>query len=188
MITIKKPGASDIPPLPAKAKQARPQRKKDELVVMGIDPSTYTGVVVLKGGELATAKVVTFPDAEGIKRLQLIATSVWSLVEEYQPDQVFIEGYAYGNKFSLVLMVEIGTVIRYSLYQQGRSWWNVPPTQLKKWVTGKGTAKKKDMATFVKNRWGFTSPSDDVVDAYALARLGWEHLSTGLDVKLTKGA
>lgn len=141
--------------------------------VVGIDPSTSTGLVCLDSdsGE-CVAKQVVFPTRKGFYRLQSIATSVRSLIEEWKPEKVVIEGYAYGNPHTLVILVEIGTLIRQVMYQQGVDWYTVPPTTVKKFVTGSGSAKKGDMAKSVKEKWGFVNACDDVVDAYALARIG----------------
>jgi len=58
------------------------------------------------------------------------------------------------------------------LYRMGWVWMEVPVTVLKKWTAGKGNAKKDQMALAVKQRWGYESHSDDIIDAYALARMG----------------
>ena len=68
-------------------------------------------------------------------------------------------------------LVEIGTVIRREFYIRGIPWYDVPPTVLKKWVTGKGNAKKPDMAMAALDKWGFALTQDDIVDAYCLARI-----------------
>ena len=141
-------------------------------IYMGIDPSTKTGVVVLDAdGAVLDAKVVHFAEAKGFRRLQLIAKSMQSLVSEWKPTHVVVEGFAYGNKFTMVLMVQTGTIVRQALYSAGISWYDVPPTAVKKFTTGKGSAKKPDMAKFVEQRWGFTSQDDNIVDAYAMARI-----------------
>ena len=48
----------------------------------------------------------------------------------------------------------------------------VPPTVLKKFVTGKGNSKKDEMRLGAYKRWAFEDKSDDVVDAYCLAQMG----------------
>ena len=141
------------------------------LKVMGCDPSTYTGLCLLDG-DVATPKLLNFPKEKGFRRLQLIAQSFHNTVTEWSPDIVVIEGYAYGNAHSLVTLVEVGTLLRKTLYDLKISWYDAPPTLLKKFTTGKGNSNKKAIAEAVLNRWGFASKSDDVVDAYALARLG----------------
>lgn len=53
----------------------------------------------------------------------------------------------------------------------------VPPMTLKKYATGKGTAKKQEMLLQIYKRWGVEFNDDNAADAYALARLaGKSHM------------
>lgn len=140
--------------------------------VLGLDISTYCGCAAIDN-ETNLTKLIHFKESKGFKRLQLIEQSIGNLLDEWRPDKVVIEGYALGSTNNLVLMVEVGTVVRRQIHQRGLGpWWVCPPSQLKKWVTGKGNAKKPDMAAAVLGKWGFSSASDDIVDAFALAKLG----------------
>lgn len=143
--------------------------------IMGIDPSTYTGLACVDSeGAIVGSKLINYPKAKGFERLQLIARGVENVMQEWSPEIILIEGYAFGNKNTLVTLVEVGTAIRLVLRGAGIPWLEVPPTVLKKFTTGVGNAKKPQMAEAVKERWGFESKSDDVIDAYALAALGQE--------------
>jgi crossover junction endodeoxyribonuclease RuvC len=155
----------------------------DEYRVMGVDPNSYMGVVVLQGGKLVDSKQVNFPEDKGFTRLQYFGQSIRALLDQWSPDAVFIEGYAFANRFTLVKVVEFGTVIRTALHEGKHSWWSVQPSALKKFTTGKGNAKKPEMKAAVEAKWNFKSTSDDVVDAYALARFGWE-VATSASPKL----
>lgn len=154
--------------------------------VAGLDVSTKTGLACIDSGETVGSKLITFPKARGFERVQLIANSVKNVMEEWSPGLIVIEGYGYGNTNTLVDLVEIGTGIRLGLKELGFSWWLVPPTSLKLWITGKGNAGKPQMAASVKERWGFESKSDDVIDGYALAQLGWHIHQLGYE-NLPKG-
>jgi Holliday junction resolvasome RuvABC endonuclease subunit len=63
----------------------------------------------------------------------------------------------------------------------------VPPMTLKKYVTGKGTAKKNEMLLAVYKEWGIEFNDDNAADAYGLALMaGTYHRTSGqLDI-LTK--
>jgi crossover junction endodeoxyribonuclease RuvC len=141
--------------------------------VVGIDPSTKTGLVAMNAnGVVVDTKHLKFENEKGCKRLNLIAQSVGSLLKEHVPKIVVIEGLGFNNQFTKVEMAQVGSIIRMECWRLKLSWWEVPPTVLKKWTTGNGSAKKSQMAEHVKARWGFVSSSDDVIDAYALARIG----------------
>jgi crossover junction endodeoxyribonuclease RuvC len=152
---------------------------------VGLDVSTYVGMSIVGDGE-DRGKVIHFPKRRGFQRLHLIAAEVQRTLEIWGPDLVVIEGYAYGNKGSLVTLVEVGTVVRVVLYDLKLPWFEVPPTSLKLWVTGSGVAKKERMAESVKERWNYSSWSNDIVDAYGLAQMG-QVAATGsqklLDIK-----
>ena len=141
------------------------------LRVVGLDISTYTGVALASGEEII-GKTIDFPKLRGLERLHLIAQETERVIKLWQPDLIVIEGYAIYRASSAVTVVSCGAVVRYVLYQMGFGWWEVPPSSLKKWTTGRGNASKDEMAVSVKSRWGYASPSDDIVDAVALAKLG----------------
>lgn len=157
--------------------------KEQETRVLGLDISTYVGMSLVnpKNPEAIVGKCVNFPKARGPARLQLIAQEVRRVISVWKPTQVVIEGYAIYRASSVVTVVACGTIVRQTLYELGYNWLEVPPTTLKKWVTGKGTANKAAMADAVLARWGYQSPSDDIVDAVALAQVGVAiHLAGGI--------
>lgn len=142
------------------------------MAVVGIDIATNTGLAVVGEG-WNEGKSLTIPTAKGYHRLQLFAQQLDHILDIWTPHRVMIEGYGFGlNPSSSIVLVEYGTVVRQRLHARGLPWYEVRPSTLKKWTTGKGNAKKPDMAIAVKERWGFVSPSHDIVDAYALAQLG----------------
>jgi Holliday junction resolvasome RuvABC endonuclease subunit len=144
--------------------------------------------MALVGDNEDRGKTVHIPRERGFLRLQLIAKDVEETLQVWKPAFVAIESYAYVKNISaFVRLVEVGTVIRVTLRQLDIAWVEVPPPVLKKWTTGKGNSKKDQMAVFVKQRWGFTSHSHDIIDAYALAQmaqLGWDDVLqiTGVSV------
>ena len=121
----------------------------------------------------ARGKTIELPNQRGFLRLQLIALEVERTLLVWQPHVVVVEGYAYcRNISSFVVLVEVGTMIRSVLHKLKLPWYEVSPTTLKKWITGRGNATKDQMALAVVRRWNFTSPSDDIVDAFSLAQMG----------------
>lgn len=151
-----------------------------QATVMGIDPSTSTGVCVLNCGgrhgpkpTVVAAQEIRQLSETGIQRARMIASAVGAVVSHFPYlDLVVIEGYALGNRNSLVTLVEIGTLIRSFLHENGRPFVIVAPTQLKKFVLGRGSGKKDEMRLGVYKRWGFEHSSDNIVDAYGLAAIG----------------
>lgn len=137
----------------------------------GIDVSTYTGMAWADGEE-GLGKLVHFPESKGFERLHLIAQEVRRTLEIWKPDLVLIEAYAHVHKGSIATVISCGTVVRMEVHRLGLRWLEITPSVLKKWTTGNGAAKKPQMAASAQSRWGYRSPSDDIVDAYCLARMG----------------
>ena len=142
--------------------------------VMGVDISTFVGCAIVDSDNPTEiiGTCIHFPKYTGWKRLQSIANEFSRIILVWNPDRIWVEGYAMYRPSSAVTVVSCGTVVRQVMYQQGRHWKEVPPTSLKKWTTGKGSATKGDMAKAVYTRWGYKSRSDDIVDAVSLAQLG----------------
>lgn len=141
--------------------------------VMGLDTSTRTGVsVVDKDRNVLLGEQVTFPKLRGWERASAIAARIMELHAEYKPDLVVIENYGFANANSLVTLVEIGTIIRYFLWQESIPYIEVPPNSLKKFVTGKGSGKKEEVMMYVLKRWDYTSPTNDIADAVGLGMFG----------------
>ncbi|AXF39687.1 RuvC-like Holliday junction resolvase [Paenibacillus phage Kawika] len=141
---------------------------------VGIDPSTKTGFVALdQFGNVLKAKELT-----GIAKPDPIRmiTLVDEIMDHIQPgDQVFIEGFAHAAKGNYVgQMFGIGWGIRMALTRRKVQYTEVTPSQLKKFASGKGNAKKEDLILPIYEDWGFKHSSDNVRDAFILAHIAYE--------------
>lgn len=84
---------------------------------------------------------------------------------------VAMEGTVLASQSALVLG-ELSATVKLALYDIDRILpLQVPPMTLKKYATGKGTAKKQEMLLQIYKRWGVEFNDDNAADAYALARL-----------------
>jgi crossover junction endodeoxyribonuclease RuvC len=159
-------------------------KKSNKPLVMAFDVSTLTGVVALAPSVLL-AEEIKAPKVEGggpliarMQRLRLFHQDVLALLNRYDPSIIVVEGYGYANPYTLATLVEFGTVLRAAVYNRPVNGGTKPllvevaPAQLKKFVLGKGVGKKQDVKLGVYKKWGFEHPSDNVVDAYGLARIG----------------
>jgi len=144
---------------------------------MGLDLSlTGTGVALTDG---STALIKT-GSLRGCERLAHIRHEVTSLV--FAPDGamvhlVVIEDYAAHSPGNEAPKAELHGVILLALYD-----WSIPvalvnPATLKKYATGKGTAKKEDMKLAAYKQFGREFPSNDECDAFFLRCMGLEATS-----------
>lgn len=149
--------------------------------VLGLDPSTTMGIVVLEYDHPTINTILArefVAKGKDMARLGSIGGEVIRLIEVWEPDVIWIEGYSFGSKFNHEIMYSIGTVIRYFLWQSGFDRNTIQPTSLKKFATGKGGGKKELMMKEIFKFWGFDTSSNNVADAYAIALFGlYHHLS-----------
>ena len=143
------------------------------LAIMGIDVSTKTGIAVFIGGVFHHSEVVQAPkNVMGMERLRFFAKAIQRRHKEYHIDGAVIEGYGFANSNSLATVVEVGTIIRYFLFQIGVPYIEVPPNTLKKYVTGSGAGKKEMVLKEIFKRWGYDLKTNDEADAAGLALFG----------------
>jgi Holliday junction resolvasome RuvABC endonuclease subunit len=108
-------------------------------------------------------------------------SDIYSIKEKANVDPIFIEGYGFSFRGMDFTLAELGGIIRLSLLEcVDQSFYNVPPTSLKLFITGKGNSAKNIMLEQVYRRYKLGSEilkDDNQVDAYALARFGAEYMN-----------
>lgn len=154
--------------------------------VLGVDQSyRSSGVVLLDDYEIVAAHQLVCSDVDDIfDKAYNVAQQIGQLIGIYKPDFIGMEGLAFGSRgnvtrdlaglmFTIVHMVRIqhGYIDTFDI---------VPPTTLKKFATGHGRSKKKEMyevLPIVTKQYfkdlGFTSivkGRQDVTDAYWIAK------------------
>jgi crossover junction endodeoxyribonuclease RuvC len=152
---------------------------------VGIDPSTKTGFVALDlEGNVDRAKELTGVGSIDPKR---IVTLTDEIMAHIQPgDVICIEGVPFDTQRAAQAGWIHGS-IRNALFRRGITYHEVAPNAVKKFVNVsgwigekgskerlKGPAKKKAVMNAVEEHFGFTHKSDNVVDAYILARIAQE--------------
>lgn len=137
---------------------------------VGIDPSMKTGLVILEDNKVHTAIEITSQEERDPHRFIEIAKTVMNYVTKN--DVICIEGFSYGSRGAAVsVQYGIGWILRSELLQAGFSYYEVPPSSVKKFATGRGNVKKDEMVLPIYKRWGFEHNSDNVRDAFVLAQI-----------------
>jgi Holliday junction resolvasome RuvABC endonuclease subunit len=154
-------------------------------LVFGIDISlTATGLcaasglarsTVGSGLTVETASIRVGTSIRGPARLATLSRAIWQWMQarqEARPGDLYVvEGYAFSRSHAHS-MGEIGGCVRKLIWESGGNLLIVPPSVLKKFVTGKGAGEKSAVIKHVYQRWGFDSDDDDQCDAFGCAVIG----------------
>lgn len=162
-------------------------------IVIGLDLSLVgTGVVAvsdhqtypIKSPQLNTdildqVLIESSPKEENTPRLIGINTKVMKIIIKHKPNLVVMEGPAFGvqKTSSIFTLGELAGIVKASLHTMHQPFMIVTPSALKKWVTGKGNAKKDLMLLKVYQKFGVEFSDDNLCDAYALAKYGFQFLN-----------
>lgn len=143
------------------------------MIFMGIDASlTSTGICILNEQAKILAHTTIDPGIRrGPERLNYIEQVLRAVINANMPKEVAIEGYSFGSVSQKARIGELGGVIRLLLYRLNIPYVEVAPLTLKKFITGKGAGDKNLILLGVFKKWGVECSSDDLADAYGLARL-----------------
>jgi crossover junction endodeoxyribonuclease RuvC len=144
-------------------------------VVLGLDMSlTATGYAIHDGTGWGYGTINS--KLKGEPRLIEIRELVRSRIDDFRPDLVLVEGYAFGRPNQAHQIGELGGVIRVMLHEHDVRWVEVPPKSVKKYASGKGNANKELMLVEAVKRLGYQGSSNDVADAMWLTALGADAL------------
>lgn len=144
--------------------------------IMGIDPSTKTGLVVLdfENGDKHVVKMVEVSQAKtttDIARALSVAKQVISECLKYGPNFIVVESIPQGMKFVNYTQLLAAYSVRLKLVENNLPYIDVHPLSLKKFVTGVGKGKKQLMLKEAYKRWEIEG-TDNEIDAYGLAMFG----------------
>ena len=153
-------------------------------VAIGIDQSySGFGITLFDVDELDDYRTIVFKAEDlHIDRLVWIQEKLTSILKDVihwnRPLSVTVamEGYAFGTTMAHMLG-ELGAIVKLVCYNEldgfeGKYPYIIPPTTLKKYITGKGTGVQKNQILLnVYKKWGVEFNDDNAADSYALAML-----------------
>lgn len=144
-------------------------------IFAGIDPSlTNTGVVLLQDGKVIKSQTnKTDPSKTAKEELERLRRITSAVADSFLSDNISLaalEAPSFCSKSSSIVQLSgLNFFLRQTLFENNIPFLIVPPMTLKKFV-GKGNMKKEEVKLAVYKRWGFEDKSNDITDAYALAR------------------
>lgn len=136
--------------------------------ILAVDPSlTSTGYCYKYGDQFCVGTLK--PKLRGVQRLYYLRSSIHRIIASNDFDCVVVEGYAMGATNSRVFDIgEWGGILKLISYEYVGRILVIPPTSMKKFVTGKGNASKEEVMSAVGDRWEIPFSCHDEADAIAL--------------------
>lgn len=123
------------------------------------------------------------------ERYNALANWALQIIKEYDVEMVSMEGYSFGSKGKVFNLAENMGLLKHRLWELDIPFIEIPPTQAKKFATGKGNADKDAMFKAFVDRTGVDlkvalgdttkgigNPVSDLIDAYYMRR----YLTAGL--------
>lgn len=147
---------------------------KDPLFV-GIDPS-YDGFAIMvldKNANIIEQKLISTSSKLSIEERIIQLEKEFEFIPKIvNLHSVYLEGPSFASSGAFVLqMGALHYYLRIFLFKKNVNYKVVTPNELKKFVTGKGQAKKNLMLLNVYKKWNVEFQDDNVADAYGLARM-----------------
>jgi crossover junction endodeoxyribonuclease RuvC len=112
----------------------------------------------------------------GPERLAELRDNVIACANTPPADLVVIEGQSYGhNGRGHAELAGLHCLVRVALWERDLPYFDVPPSTLKQYATGKGNASKEDVHEAAIRRLGYRGASRDEADALWLwaAAMDW---------------
>lgn len=158
------------------------------MVSLGLDLSlTATGAIRLAEGKIIGRQLIKVK-TKGKKPLDELnrITEIRDSIIENDVEIVVIEGLAFmaRNTTALCQLAGLNYMVRERFALSNIPFVIVPPTALKKFITGKGNCAKDLMLLETYKRYKVSFDDDNLCDAYGLARIGEALINK--NIKLTK--
>ena len=142
---------------------------------VGIDLSlTGTGLIILDDqAQILEQKLVRTTPATSIEhRLLYILGEIDFVKNIMNGPGIYIEDLSFGSRGQAMFQLAGLHYLVRTFFYKSMVWFNViSPASLKKFVTGKGNAKKDLMLLKTYKKWGIEFQDDNLCDAYCLARM-----------------
>lgn len=131
---------------------------------------TATGYARVFNGEIFHATISPPRGMNGIERIDWIAREITSF--DF-PDLLVFEGFSFAsNDAGSHERIGLAYMLRHWAWKRDIPFMLVAPSQLKKFVTGKGNAEKSLVLREVWRRWNIAAANDNEADACGLLMIG----------------
>jgi crossover junction endodeoxyribonuclease RuvC len=147
---------------------------------LGLDIAIrHTGIVVLRDdGTLAYHYTVKTNSGDSFSTVfKTYKGALDFIFKTHSIDSVLIEGYSFGAIWNLGTITKNAELTGFLIWQLIRHkvprFYIVSPSQLKKFISGKGNTKKNMIPKIAYKKYSIDFDSDDEIDAFGLAKMGY---------------
>jgi Holliday junction resolvasome RuvABC endonuclease subunit len=143
------------------------------MTFLAIDQSlNHTGYCIFDDNGVLLDNGVFEPKTKNIERVFEIKQFLKNKITQYDIKSIAIEGYSFMSGMrSLTGLAELGGMIKLLAYDQTIPVTIIPPTVLKRFITGKGVGKKELVLLNVYKKFGFDVDNNNIADAYVLGQI-----------------
>ena len=154
---------------------------------IGIDLSlSGTGVVVLDddGQMIENHLISTTPKQTIEERILEISNKIVEIRNRYKLCTFFIEGLSFGSRGQKMLeLAALHYYVRIDIFCSHHDYHVIPPTKVKKYITGKGNCEKNLMLLKAYKKWNVEFDNDNVCDAFCMAKYGYEVIMNNVNTE-----
>jgi crossover junction endodeoxyribonuclease RuvC len=142
--------------------------------VMALDLSlNSTGIAIYNKHKQIGVSVIKTKCKDHMAKTLQIRKCIFKKIKKYKIQKVFIEGQSYGSKGQAVLSIaQLHGVIMYCLIKKKIPYECIPPTQVKKYITGKGNCKKSLILKSLYKFYHIDIDQEDMADSVAVLLTG----------------
>lgn len=160
--------------------RTRKRKPINQKVWVGLDLSlTGTGLIFLnESGDIINQKLIKTTPKDTIEvRILQILKNIRLALKQKDIIQINMEGLSFGSRGQAMLeLAGLHYHIKIYFFRKNYKYQTIPPTTLKKHISGKGNSKKELMLMKIYKKYGIEFSDNNLADAFALARYGMENV------------
>ena len=154
---------------------------KDKPSILAIDGAiNKNGIAFNISDKVYSFVLESDKSLSGTGRLIDLGDKLESVLKFNIPMYAVVEGYSFGSIGRTFSISEAGGIYRYLLGKYNIPTIEVPPTTLKKYITGDGKSDKKKMALSIKSIFDISFKTNDETDAFSLLVTAMDYFNTPL--------
>jgi len=153
--------------------------------ILGIDQSlTETGFCILNNGKRDTSGIIKLNSKIIPEKINYIIEQLKDILSNDSINYITREGFSYGSVNQAFKLGGLGLAIDCAFYKN--NFYIIPPSLLKKFITGNGNSKKDQMMLQTYKKYNIEFKNNNECDAFGLAMFLYKFLLWNKGLKQLK--